>query len=84
MTGRPAYQLLEGRSQTAYDASHWIRVYTALIKFLGQELEAPGELETDADFVAALRQRQRMFQRRLDYWHRRQDGDQRSELFSNR
>ena len=84
MTGRPAYQLLEGRSQTAYDASHWIRVYTALIKFLGQELDAPGEPETDADFLEALRQRQRLFRRRLDYWHRRQDGDRRSKLFSNR
>ena len=73
MPGRPAYQLLEGRSQTAHHASHWIRVYSALIKFLGQELEASDELESDADFLEALRQRQSMFQRRLDYWSRHQD-----------
>lgn len=73
MPGRPAYQLLEGRSQTAHDASHWIRVYSALIKFLGQELEASGELESDADFLEALRRRQSMFQRRLDYWSRLRD-----------
>jgi hypothetical protein len=74
MPGRPAYQLLEGRSQTARDPSHWIRVYSALIKFLGQELEAADEVDSDADFLDALRERQRMFQRRLDYWTRRQDG----------
>jgi hypothetical protein len=79
MSGRPAYQLLEGRSQTARDATHWIRVYTALIKFLGQELDASTELESDADFVAALKQRQVMFQRRLDYWVRRRGGGPRAD-----
>jgi len=74
MPGRPAYQLLAGRSQTGRDAHHWIRVYSALIKFLGQELEAADEVDSDADFLDALRERQRMFQRRLDYWIRRQDG----------
>jgi mannitol/fructose-specific phosphotransferase system IIA component (Ntr-type) len=48
-------------------------VYSALIKFLGQELEASGELESDADFLEALRRRQSMFQRRLDYWSRHRD-----------
>jgi len=79
MAGRPVYQVLEGRPQNARDAAHWIRVYTALIRFLGQEVDASAELESDPDFLEALRRRQRMFQERLDYWSRRREVERRAE-----